>query len=95
MELTQLAFMCRTRGRNKEASEIYKRALNLMETSGRTVNLGPALEQLGTLYQSLGQFKEAEESFLRSLTITERWLGVNSAALQAPLSQLVNLYSDE
>lgn len=91
-ELGQLAFLCRTRGRNDEAIETYKRAINLTERSGRALELAPLLEQLGMLYLSTRKSKDAEELFLRSLNITEQRLGVNSPALQAPLSQLVNLY---
>lgn len=92
-DLAQLAFLCRARGRINEAIETYKQAINLIEASGRNVGLGPTLEQLGMLYQSIGRYKDAEELFLRSLKITEQLLGTDSPALQAPVSQLVNLYS--
>lgn len=92
-DLAQLAFVCRARGRTNEAIEIYKRAINLTEASGRNIRLGPILEDLGMLYQTIGRYKDAEELFLRSLKITEQLFGTNTPALQAPLSQLVNLYS--
>jgi len=92
-DLTILGNVCRVRGRNKEAMELYQRAISTSEAVQHdSLVLVSPLEQLGMMYQNMGRNEEAESTFLRLLQLMEGHLGLNSPALTDPLSKLVSLY---
>ena len=95
MELNALGFICQRRERNKEALQFYQQAI---ETSASirpdNESLIAPLGNLGTLYQTMGRNKEAEETLQRLVALIESRFGKESPTLVDPLSTLVSLYHE-
>ena len=92
-QLTILGNLLLIRGRDKEALDLYQRAISNREAvNPDDLFLVQPLEQRGVVLEKMGRNQEAEASFLRMLKLMEGHLGLNDFALTDPLSKLANLY---
>ena len=92
-QLTILGILLQTRGRDKEAMDVYQRAIRNREAiNPDDIALMQPLEQLGLVLEKMGRYQEAETAFLHALKVIEGFSGLNNSALTDPLSKLANLY---
>jgi CHAT domain-containing protein len=86
-------------GDDAEAESFYQRAITVWENDEQLgsyyLDIAPAREELGEIYQARGDYGRAREAFLHSLSILERNLGSNHPEVARVLNHLANAYSDE
>ncbi len=89
-ELNQQSIKLSKQGKYAEAAQIGKRMLKLLGKE----HLGTAtsLNDLAGLYESMGNYQEAEPLYERSLEIYEKVLGPVHPDTAASLSNLAELY---
>ncbi len=98
-ELQQLGDLLEREGRNPEAEQLFKRALELRE---RAVEPRQALRaaylpyhRLVGLYRTEGRLGEMESTLRRVLELQEKMLGPQHAALVETLLALADVYKEE
>ena len=78
-----------------EAEAVLQEALQQAQSSGRNqLAMGVNLNGLGSVYQDLGKFGEAEQYYQRSIVTLEGALGKEDANLASPLHNLADLYME-
>lgn len=86
-------------GDEAQAESFHLRAIDVWENDKKVgsdyLDIGPALEELGAIYQARGNYVRAKEVFLRALSIFEKNLGLNHPNVARVLNHLANVYSDE
>ena len=86
-------------GDEAQAESFHLRAIEVWQNDKKLGNqyldIAPALEELGVIYQARGNYVRAKEVFLRALSILEKNLGSNHPNVARVLSHLANVYSDE
>ncbi len=78
-------------GRMTEAEQCYLRARDEMRATVG-IDYASVLNNLGTLYRSVGEFGKAESVQLEALRIHERWLDPASAEIGMDFKQLAELH---
>ncbi|MDQ3919080.1 MAG: FxSxx-COOH system tetratricopeptide repeat protein [Acidobacteriota bacterium] len=93
--LNQVGYYCVERAQYAGAEQLFARSLAIRERS-----LGPdhpdvatGLNNLASLYDSLGRYAEAEPLYMRSLAIREKSLGPDHPRLALSLNNLAYLYN--
>jgi CHAT domain-containing protein/Tfp pilus assembly protein PilF len=86
-------------GDETQAESFYLRAIDVWQNGKRLgshyLDIAPALEGLGEIYQARGNYVRAKEVFLRALYIFEKNSGSNHPDVARVLNHLANIYSDE
>jgi tetratricopeptide (TPR) repeat protein len=76
----------------KLAQDYLKRAIELQTKFEQQESLATSLDELATLYESIGRYTEAEPLCKRALAIWEQELGVNHPSTATSLNNLAGLY---
>jgi tetratricopeptide (TPR) repeat protein len=93
-DLTILGNLLLLRGRNKDALEIYQRAIRYREAvSADDFFLTQPLEESGVVLAKMGRNQEAEDVFLRVLKLMEGRYGRSNFLLTGTLNALASLYN--
>lgn len=88
-----LGDLCRNRGRNKEAIDLYQHAISVRESFHHDdIAIAGPLGRIGDMYRDMGMQADAEAAYLRLLHIYEGQFGLNSRPVVGPLSRLATLY---
>ena len=86
-------------GDDAEAEIFYQRAIHVWENDKRLgsyyLDVAPAREELGEIYQARGEYGRAREAFLNALSIFEKNSGANHPDVARVLNHLANAYSNE
>jgi tetratricopeptide (TPR) repeat protein len=96
--LTNLAEVYCAQDRETDALQLLDRVLSIMNTNAAeqdTIELATNLNDLGTFYQRLGRFEDAEALYQRALTIHENCDRSHQAGLTTTLRNLVDLYCSQ
>jgi tetratricopeptide (TPR) repeat protein len=72
--------------------EALKKAIELQEPSGETLDLANSFNSLAELYRPMGRYQEAEELLNRSLTIRTKNLGRSHPDIARNLNDLAVIY---
>ncbi len=81
-------------GQHKQAGGLYKQAMvSLMKLSGKdSIDMGISWLQIGKLQEAIGQYEKAEDPYLKSLAIMEKY--ENHPVLGENLDKLAGLYME-
>jgi tetratricopeptide (TPR) repeat protein len=86
-------------GRNNEAEDLFKRALDLQEqaAAAKRPDLAAALSffELGNLYRGEGRLADYESALQQALSLQERVLGLRNQALALTLLTLGDVHREE
>jgi tetratricopeptide (TPR) repeat protein len=74
------------------AQDYFNRAIELQTKFQQPEDLATSLNELATLYESIGRYAQAEPLYVRSLAIREEQLGANHPDTATSLNNLANLY---
>ncbi len=98
-QLENLGELLEKEGRNAEAEDLFKRALDLRERAAgpKHPDLAASLnfDRLGNLYRTQGRLSELEPMLQQGLALQERVLGPRHVAVSVTLLRLATLYEEE
>ncbi|WP_341899543.1 tetratricopeptide repeat protein [Synechococcus sp. UW140] len=92
--LTDKALALEKEGKNKEASEIWERIIELGEKyfGPFSPDIAPSLNKLGYLFYLQGKYNKAEAPYMRALEIREKEFGPDHSSIASILNDLAEVY---